>query len=637
MSTSKVQNTIQAAVELGFLTASQLEAIEKDRSKSNFPATEIAIRRGFLDRQQLEILSVFSDPLDVVPGYRIEGLIGQGGAGVVYKATQVTMDRPVAIKTIKQVSVRNKTAPKRFEREAQIVGQLRHPNIVSAFDFGVHAGQLYLVMEYIEGIDAEKYLDQSGKLPEDHAWHIALQVAHALDYANQQGITHRDIKPANLILTTPPSGTQLPPSVPFVKIADFGLARFKDNQDSPTITIEGAISGTPFYMPPEQATSSEVDHLSDIYALGITLWHMITGQPPFAGAGPMEVIANKLKNEDDWLEHPPVGISSAGFELLKKMSHHRREDRISSYGELESEIESVISGLQVSYKDESTADLRPFATSTHVTFFDSLSGYSGTTDVDTAFLGDAGFSTKDSLDGSAQPVSRVPKRQKWMIWVVAMAMLFAGGWALSGRFLNRPITTPEPASKASPQIRLGSLAGPPIYLFNGTEVDPRQRFSGLWEPAKGFEGESVLAGKNGTRDFECVDEDGGLLHWFQFNCGFRHHESNRIEFRWLNSDETEAFRAVITPAESMLVVNQSERATLELEKYSDDSFGYNLFQIESQPGYWRVMVNSTLLGLVDKPDHVDGVSVIQLAIEGPGSAYFEQIELRRFSEEKANP
>ena len=127
MSTNKAQNTIQAAVELGFLTPAQLENIEKEQAKSRAPWTNIAIQRGFLNRQQLDILDVFACPLDVVPGYRIDGLIGQGGAGVVYKATQVRLDRPVAIKTVKQASLRNETTSKRFEREAQIVGQLRHP------------------------------------------------------------------------------------------------------------------------------------------------------------------------------------------------------------------------------------------------------------------------------------------------------------------------------------------------------------------------------------------------------------------------------------------------------------------------------------------------------------------------------
>lgn len=635
MSTNKAQNTIQAAVELGFLTPSQVEEIEKERSESHAPWTEVAIRRGFLNRQHLDILDVFSCPLDVVPGYRIDGLIGQGGAGVVYKATQVRLDRPVAIKTIKQTSLRNETASKRFEREAQIVGQLRHPNIVSAFDFGVHADQLYLVMEYIDGIDAGEYLDRNGKLPEDHAWHIGLQMAHALDYSNQNGITHRDIKPANLILTAPPSGTNLPPSVPFVKIADFGLARFGDNHASPAITMEGSISGTPYYMPPEQITSSQADHLSDIYAMGITLWHLITGHVPFSGEGPMAVMTSKLKIGDDWLEQPPANISLAGFELLKKMSRNLREDRISSYGQLISEIKAVLSDFQPCQAEgEAEADHHQFSASPSVTFFDSLSGYSTPEDAKTAFLGDLDLTKKGSSEDPELLVSNVPAGKRWTIWAAGAALVVAGVWALLGHFLDREPTTAKTANHPEARTRLDSFAGPPIFLFNGTDVDPRQKFSGLWEPAQGGEGERVLAGKNGTRDFTCVDENGAPLGWFQFSCGFRHHESNRIEFRWLGSNQNEAFRAVITPDESKLVVHKSEVAKLELEEFSEDSFGYHLFQIESQPEHWRVMVNSQLLGLVDKVAHADGgVSVIQLQVGGSGSGHFEQIRLFRFADE----
>ncbi len=634
MSTNKAQNTIQAAVELGFLTPAQLENIEKEQAKSRAPWTNIAIQRGFLNRQQLDILDVFACPLDVVPGYRIDGLIGQGGAGVVYKATQVRLDRPVAIKTVKQASLRNETTSKRFEREAQIVGQLRHPNIVSAFDFGVHAGQLYLVMEYIDGIDAGEYLDRNGKLPEDHAWHIGLQMAHALDYSNQNGITHRDIKPANLVLTAPPIGTNLPPSVPFVKIADFGLARFGENHASPAITVEGSISGTPYYMPPEQITSSQADHLSDIYAMGITLWHLITGQVPFSGDAPMAVMTSKLKIGDEWLDPPPVNMSPAGFELLKKMSRHRREDRISSYRQLISEIEAVVSNFQTCQVDGTEENHQQFSASPSVTFFDSLSGYDATGDANTAFLGDLDVMNQGSADDQAAAVSNAPATKRWTIWAVGAAVVVAGVWALLGHFLDQEPTTAKTANRPETRTRLDSFAGPPIFLFNGTEVDPRQKFSGLWEPAQGGEGERVLAGKNGTRDFACVDENDTPLKWFRFSCGFRHHESNRIDFRWLDTNQNEAFRAVITPDESKLVVHESEIAKLELEKFSEDSFGYHLFQIESQPDHWRVMVNSQLLGLVDKSALADGgVPVIQLQVEGSGSGHFEQIRLFRFTDE----
>ena len=344
MSKSKSQN-LDAAVDLGFLNKKQLEAVEKEQRESNYPALEIAIRKGYLNRKQLDILSIFAEPESVVPGYRIDGFLGEGGVGVVYKATQLRMDRPVAIKTINRAAARDDLTPKRFEREARIVGQLRHPNIISAFDFGVHDDKLYLVMEFVDGIDAEKQLFEHRRFPESHAWFIARQVCHALDNAKQLGVIHRDIKPGNLILTEAPAGTPMPAGVPFVKVADFGLAKFNDQRNDSTITMEQSVSGTPFYMSPEQIKAMEIDHRSDIYSLGTTIWHLITGAPPVVGNGPLDVISSKMKLEDTWLE-PTEGISESGFQLLTKMCRHDREQRIDDYSELSAEIDLVIDSLE---------------------------------------------------------------------------------------------------------------------------------------------------------------------------------------------------------------------------------------------------------------------------------------------------
>ena len=171
---------------------------------------------------------------------------------------------------------------------------------------------------------------------------MALQVCHALDSAHQVGIIHRDIKPANIILTDTPQGSKIPANVPLVKIADFGLAKFSESQLDATITIENALSGTPYYMSPEQVQATDVDHRSDIYSLGFSIWHLILGSPPVLGTSPLDVITNKMKQEDDWLSHKPEGISEAGFDLLKKMCRHQCDDRIDCYKALSEEIESGI-------------------------------------------------------------------------------------------------------------------------------------------------------------------------------------------------------------------------------------------------------------------------------------------------------
>ncbi len=633
MSATRADNTIQAAMKLGFLTTSQLQIIDREKSETNVQATDIAIRRGFLNRQQLDILNVFSKPLSAVPGYRIDGLIGQGGIGVVYRATQLKLDRVVAIKTIKHHATRSAQASKRFEREAQIIGQLRHPNIVSAFDFGTHAGQTYLVMEFVDGIDAEKHLQQNEKLPESVAWHIGLQVCHALRQASESGITHRDIKPGNLILTSPPSGTRLPKNVPFVKVTDFGLARFKDNHDRPSISNENSVSGTPFYMPPEQIRSGDVDHLSDIYAIGITIWNLIKGEPPFPGDSPMEVMTNKVKFEDQWLAEPAEGISRRGFDLLKRMCRYEREHRIQSYEEVVAEVESVVSELQNSslvQAEQFEVDDSAFSTAADVTFVGSVADFSSA-EAESEFI-DEDFSS------NAQNTTEAVDFRKWLIRVAvvtAVVSLLVGAFLFSNK-------TPGPRvglDAAVPHVRLTSFTGPPVFLFNGTDVDPRQKFSGFWELAHGKEGESVLAGTNGTRDLKCVDADGKPMEFFGFSCGFRHNESNRIGFRWIATPGNTVFETLISRNQSQLIYDGRETGLLELEKFGEDTFGYHLFQIESQPDHWRVMLNSELLGRVPKAVQNGKVSsqpIIQLFVDGQGAAHFEQLYLRRLAEADAD-
>ena len=358
MSKSKSQEKFDAAVELKLLNQKQLDSIKSEQKKSKIPPLEIAIRKGYLTRKQLDLLEIITNPTSLVPGYRIDGYLGQGGSGTVYKATQLRMDRSVAIKTLNRIAAHNELTPKRFEREAKIIGRLRHPNIISAFDFGIHNEQLYLVMEFADGIDADEFLAKQQRILEFQAWHIARQVCHALENAIQHGVTHRDIKPGNLILTTAPAGTQLPTNVPLVKVADFGLAKFSDKKLDATITLDQTVSGTPFYMSPEQVKAEKIDHRSDIYSLGTTTWHLITGTPPITGGSPLDVITNKMKLEDEWLSKLPEGISKTGFELLKKMCRYDREHRIDDYPTLSREIESVIEQLEQNTSKE-TAGLAP--------------------------------------------------------------------------------------------------------------------------------------------------------------------------------------------------------------------------------------------------------------------------------------
>ena len=642
MSKSKSQEKFDAAVELKLLNQKQLDSIKSEQKKSKIPPLEIAIRKGYLTRKQLDLLEIITNPTSLVPGYRIDGYLGQGGSGTVYKATQLRMDRSVAIKTLNRIAAHNELTPKRFEREAKIIGRLRHPNIISAFDFGIHNEQLYLVMEFADGIDADEFLAKQQRILEFQAWHIARQVCHALENAIQHGVTHRDIKPGNLILTTAPAGTQLPTNVPLVKVADFGLAKFSDKKLDATITLDQTVSGTPFYMSPEQVKAEKIDHRSDIYSLGTTTWHLITGTPPITGGSPLDVITNKMKLEDEWLSKLPEGISKTGFELLKKMCRYDREHRIDDYPTLSREIESVIEQLEQNTSKE-TAGLapndNPFSGTAKVTTIHELAKTltdnetlnADTTDQDITSSETTRLSSQQThsqlLDTEAADggwsISRWLPIAIGMIILPIVAYLF---WP-TGQVPNK---NPSP-NNTTLGNRLVEFSGPPVFLFDGRNIDPTQKFTGTWEPAQGVEGASILSG-NGTRNFRCQDGDRNSLQNFRFVCGFRHHEADTIGFQLLDESGTAIWKVDINPDKATLK-NGTTSSMCSLQQFDQaKNFGYHQFRVEAQPEHWRIEIDDQVLGEIPENNDPSATSqrTIQLSVGGSGAAHFEQIRFRAF-------
>jgi hypothetical protein len=218
-------------------------------------------------------------PLVGHPRYRVLGLLGQGGMGVVYKAVQQHMDRVVALKVIHRPLLACPDFVERFRREARAVARLRHPNIVLAHDAD-QAGDLhFLVMEYVEGTSLDLVVARRGFLPVAAACEYARQAALGLQHAHEQGLVHRDVKPHNLLLT--PQGQ--------VKVVDFGLAHLARADGPATPVTSGPLLGTPDYTAPEQARDpSGVDVRADVYSLGCTLYFLLTGQPPFPGGTPLQ-------------------------------------------------------------------------------------------------------------------------------------------------------------------------------------------------------------------------------------------------------------------------------------------------------------------------------------------------------------
>ena len=209
----------------------------------------------------------------LAPQYRLERELGRGGMGVVYRATDTTLDRPVAIKVVHPELAAHPSIVRRFLAEARTIARLRHPSIVAVHTAGTADGLLYYVMDEVEGESLRERLDREGRLPIQDVARIVADLASALDAAGRAGVVHRDVKPENVLLER---GTGRP------LLADFGIARAMV-ADAASSTGQGVAVGTPAYMSPEQAAGEEVDSRSDLYGLGVVAYEMLAGHPPFQG------------------------------------------------------------------------------------------------------------------------------------------------------------------------------------------------------------------------------------------------------------------------------------------------------------------------------------------------------------------
>ncbi len=221
--------------------------------------------------------------ITVLGDYRLGGKLGAGAMGAVYRAWQISRDRPAAVKVLRPHLAKNRVFLERFRREAHVMARLSHPNIVRCYGVGKQFNRHYLAMELVEGCSLGDWLYRLKRLSVGDAVHVALAIGRALQHAHQNGLVHRDVKPDNVLIT--PDGA--------IKLADLGLA--KGIFEEPPATHAGHGAGTPVYMAPEQARSKEVDPRSDLYAVGCVLYHMLTGQFPFRGETSMDVIRAKLE------------------------------------------------------------------------------------------------------------------------------------------------------------------------------------------------------------------------------------------------------------------------------------------------------------------------------------------------------
>jgi len=230
--------------------------------------------------------------------YVVEALLGEGGMGWVFKAQHAAMGTTVALKVMRPDVARDVTAIRRFYREAKTCAELRHHHTIRVFDFGISEdGAPFLVMEYLEGHSLSHELDLcaadgsgGGAMPPERVVRIARQIVKSLDEAHARGVIHRDLKPSNVFLAEMHGETD------YVKVLDFGIAkRVGDLDDDATLTRSGAVVGTPQYLAPEQAQGLEIDARADLYALGVILFQLLTGTPPYTGATSSAVLIQHIQ------------------------------------------------------------------------------------------------------------------------------------------------------------------------------------------------------------------------------------------------------------------------------------------------------------------------------------------------------
>lgn len=278
---------------------------------------------------------------EIIDGrYRVLGLIGGGGMGEVYRIEHIRMGKIAAMKIIHGVLAKNKEMRDRFHREAQAISRLTHIHTVQVFDFGQHKDAMYLVMEYVRGEDLGNVLRRDGPMDVYRAGRIIIQVCQALAEAHERGVVHRDVKPENILLTRTKEGED------FVKIVDFGLARIKE-EGEPSITAQGSIIGTPYYMSPEQARGDDPDQRTDIYSLGGVLYRSITGEVPYAAPSPMVVLTKCLTEElkPPTRRRPDLKIPPKVEEVVMKAMAKDPESRYSSAMEMADSMQSCLESL----------------------------------------------------------------------------------------------------------------------------------------------------------------------------------------------------------------------------------------------------------------------------------------------------
>ena len=279
-----------------------------------------------------------SEPEDALIGqtlsglYRVEAQIGQGGMDTVYLAVHIHLERPFAVKVLAETVASNQEAVKRLLQEARTASSIDHENIVDVVSFDTTAdGRVFIVMEFLEGTSLGDLIEDEGAMALERMLPVAIQVCRALDAAHERGIVHRDLKPDNVFLVRHRAGHD------FVKVLDFGISKVQTAEaEQVRMTKTGQLVGTPLYMSPEQARGdTNIDLRADIYALGVMLFEMITGRPPFDGSNYFQLLWKHGNEPPPLMRERMPSVPAALDDVVQRALAKKREERFQSMAELE--------------------------------------------------------------------------------------------------------------------------------------------------------------------------------------------------------------------------------------------------------------------------------------------------------------
>jgi len=332
------------AIENKLVTPEELKACRDEqrtlaKEGKRLSLTEVMLKCGYITRSQLQRLSgdmedSIARKAQQIPGYQILGKLGAGAMATVFKARQLSLDRTVAIKVLPKKLGENPEFVERFYKEGKAAARLNHNNIVQAIDVGSAGEYHYFVMEYIDGKTVYDDLATGNLYSEKDALNIVIQIAKALEHAAERGLVHRDVKPKNIMLT----------QQSVAKLADMGLAR--ETSDMKAAMAEaGRAYGTPYYISPEQIRGEvNVDFRADVYSLGATFYHMVTGKLPFEGSTPAAVMHKHLKEPLVPPDHIVPTLSAGVGEVIECMMAKKREDRYATMHDLLVDLEAIAGG-----------------------------------------------------------------------------------------------------------------------------------------------------------------------------------------------------------------------------------------------------------------------------------------------------